>query len=167
MICSTIAKNVKADTTQLRDDTAVIIKDTSAIRDHTTHILAEIGHLRSQLTDTAQPFEAPSYMLDRYLDSLTSYAESEFPISEDYAEDREGGIMAENSLAVIAGEETATGEIGRLSLVQNPPDVMSASEISTHSRSNTPKPHLIVGVDFGMTGSLSPHFCTNRQLTSS
>jgi hypothetical protein len=167
MMCSSIAKNVKADTTQLRNDAAVIIDDTTAIRDHTTHILAEIEHLRSQLTDTAQLPEAPSYMLDRYLDSLTSYAESEFPISEDYAEDREMGGVAENSLGVIEMEETTAGDMGRLSHVQSTLEDMSPNEISSHSRSNTPKPHLIVGVDLGLTSMLPPHFISNLQLTSS
>jgi len=68
-----VTKNIKNDTTHLREDTA-------AIKNDTTEILQEIARLRAQLPDeqaTLRPSTKDSdSTLARYLDDLTSYAET-------------------------------------------------------------------------------------------
>lgn len=71
-VCSTvprsITKAIKVDTTALKGDTAEIKEDTQ-------HILAEIARLRSLLSPEQQQ---DNLLLERYLDSITSYAETVF-----------------------------------------------------------------------------------------
>lgn len=70
---SSMTKEIKNDTSQLRDDSAAIKQDTS-------EILQEIARLRAQLPDgqaTLLPTtQASNSTLARYLDDLTSYAET-------------------------------------------------------------------------------------------
>jgi hypothetical protein len=60
---------------EIKQDTHEIRQDTSAIKDDTAQILAEITRLRAQLPRETQN-DVPNLMLERYLDNLTSYAES-------------------------------------------------------------------------------------------
>ena len=68
---STVIRDVKKDTVQ-------ILEDAAAIKDDTAQILEEIARLQSRLPKDAtggQTTEGrPNEMLQRYLDSLTSYA---------------------------------------------------------------------------------------------
>lgn len=60
-----VTKAIKVDTTALKSDTADIKEDTS-------QILAEIARLRSLLSEEQQD----NVIMERYLDSITSYAET-------------------------------------------------------------------------------------------
>jgi hypothetical protein len=64
-----MAKEIKADTQE-------ILNDTSTIKQDTTQILAEIIRLQAQLPRDLNLNNASGFMLERYLDNLTSYAES-------------------------------------------------------------------------------------------
>ena len=66
---SSITREVKNDTTAIRDDT-------EAIRQDTAQILAEISRLQAKLPDDEQSHGPSAFMLQRYLDNLTSYAET-------------------------------------------------------------------------------------------
>jgi hypothetical protein len=91
-----ITKEIKNNTTHLRDDTAAIKSDTA-------EILHEIARLRAQLPDdqaTLQPkTEASESTLARYLDDLTSYAETVCWSGEDSDTDVEddGSIIVKKS----------------------------------------------------------------------
>jgi hypothetical protein len=63
-----LAREIKADTTE-------ILNDTSAIKEDTAQILAEIVRLQEQLPRDGNQRSA-GFMLDRYLDNLTSYAKT-------------------------------------------------------------------------------------------
>lgn len=74
--CRSITREIKIDTTEIRQDTA-------AIKGDTIQILQEIARLRAQLPEDIHPeshqllaADAPNFMLDRYLEQLTSYAET-------------------------------------------------------------------------------------------
>ncbi|KAH8729130.1 hypothetical protein GQ44DRAFT_504754 [Phaeosphaeriaceae sp. PMI808] len=73
MVTMSIAKEIKTDTIQIRDDTEAIKQDTS-------EILQEIARLRAQLPNdqlTLLPStQVSDSALARYLDDLTSYAET-------------------------------------------------------------------------------------------
>ena len=81
-----ITKEIKTDTTQLRDDTTAIKNDTS-------EILQEITHLRAQLPDDQATLRPNTKNTDstpaRYLDDLTSYAETVCWSGEDSDTDAE------------------------------------------------------------------------------
>jgi hypothetical protein len=70
MVAITIARDIKADTEEIRKDTAVI-KD---IKDDTTLILEEIARLQAQPPATTLKNQS-DFMLNRYLDELSVYAE--------------------------------------------------------------------------------------------
>lgn len=81
--CRSITREVKADT-------GVLLNDTAAIKQDTAEILAEIARLRAQLPADSGD-QHPNILLERYLDDLTSYAETVysdeigiFPESEGY-----------------------------------------------------------------------------------
>ena len=67
-------------TKQIKQDTSNIQEDTTAIKQDTSEILQEIARLRAQLPDgfmTLRPStREPDTTLARYLDDLTSYAET-------------------------------------------------------------------------------------------
>jgi hypothetical protein len=65
---STLAREIQADTTEM-------LNDTSPIKEDTVQILAEIARLQEQLPRDANQRSA-GFMLERYLDNLTSYAET-------------------------------------------------------------------------------------------
>ncbi|KAE9367026.1 hypothetical protein N431DRAFT_562288 [Stipitochalara longipes BDJ] len=68
MVTLTLAREIKADTQE-------ILNDTSAIKEDTTQILAEIARLQDQLPRDGNHRSA-GFMLERYLDNLTNYAET-------------------------------------------------------------------------------------------
>ncbi|KAF4624306.1 hypothetical protein G7Y89_g13867 [Cudoniella acicularis] len=76
MVTLTMAKEIKADTQEL-------LNDTSAIREDTAQILAEIARLQEQLPRDVDRPNASGFMLQRYLDNLTSYAETTFDTLSD------------------------------------------------------------------------------------
>ena len=65
---STLTREIKADTQE-------ILNDTSAIKQDTAQILAEIARLQEQLPRDMNQRSA-GFMLERYLDNLTNYAET-------------------------------------------------------------------------------------------
>ncbi|KAN0091936.1 hypothetical protein V8E51_017783 [Hyaloscypha variabilis] len=70
MVNLTLAREIKADTQE-------ILNDTSAIKQDTAQILAEIARLQEQLP-RGENRRSAGFMLERYLDNLTSYAETVF-----------------------------------------------------------------------------------------
>lgn len=64
-----MTKDIKADTQEIRTGT-------SAIKSDTTQILAEIARLQQQLPQDANQQNTSGFMLERYLDNLTTYAET-------------------------------------------------------------------------------------------
>jgi hypothetical protein len=64
-----MARGIKADTNEIRNDT-------SAIKQDTAQILADIARLQEQLPQDANRHNTSGFMLERYLDNLTSYAET-------------------------------------------------------------------------------------------
>ena len=76
-------RDIKADTQEIRNDTAAI----PDIKEDTTQILAEIARLRAQLPNNVelQGLEghgSSGLMLQRYLDNLTTYAETTYDASD-------------------------------------------------------------------------------------
>ena len=78
-----MAREIKADTQE-------ILNDTSAIKEDTAQILAEIARLQAQLPRDAQRDHASGFMLERYLDNLTSYAETVHDTLSDNVDERRG-----------------------------------------------------------------------------
>ncbi|KAF7550852.1 hypothetical protein G7Z17_g5434 [Cylindrodendrum hubeiense] len=72
-----LAKDIKADTTAIRDESSQVKKNTNEILEQ----VARLRQLLSQQTETGGDF-----MMERYLDSLTTYAES--VVNGDISEDR-------------------------------------------------------------------------------
>jgi hypothetical protein len=70
-----IARDIKVDTQEIRNDT-------TAIKEDTTQILAEIARLQARLPEEERVSSANGFALQRYLDNLTSYAESSWEISD-------------------------------------------------------------------------------------
>lgn len=68
-VIRTLAREIKVDTQEIRNDT-------SAIKDNTTQILEEIARLQQQLPQDPNRQNTLGFMLERYLDNLTSYAET-------------------------------------------------------------------------------------------
>ncbi|KAF2474415.1 uncharacterized protein BDR25DRAFT_340892 [Lindgomyces ingoldianus] len=75
MVAITIAKGNNAIARDIKKDTGQLCDNVTAIKDDTTQILEEIARLQARL-----PVDAPrgnsNFMLQRYLDDLTSYAET-------------------------------------------------------------------------------------------
>lgn len=72
-----IAREIKDDTEQFRNDTTVIKEDTA-------HIIAEIARLQVRLPEGERAGgTGHGFALQRYLDNLTSYAESSWEMSDD------------------------------------------------------------------------------------
>jgi len=59
-----------------RTATREIQNDTAAIKQDTTHILEQIDRLRALLPAGESRNESSNFVLDRYLDKLTDYAET-------------------------------------------------------------------------------------------
>jgi hypothetical protein len=75
MPISTITREVKKDTIE-------ILNDTAAIKDDTAQILDEIARLQARLPEDASERKS-NFVLQRYLESLTTYAESVCDTSTD------------------------------------------------------------------------------------
>jgi hypothetical protein len=74
-----LTREIKADTTELRNDT-------TAIKEDTEQILREIARLQSRLPKD-QNRQNSSFILQRYLEDATTYAESSYAASMiDYGE---------------------------------------------------------------------------------
>jgi len=78
-----MAREIKADTQEL-------LNDTSAIKEDTAQILAEIARLQEQWPGDAQRNHESAFMLERYLENLTSYAETVYDTLSDNVDDRRG-----------------------------------------------------------------------------
>ena len=87
----TLAREIKADTRE-------ILQSNFAIKQDTADILAEIIRLQAQLTGEASPNNSSGYMLERYLDNLTNYAETvcgTFPDSMSIEDEPEVPVTSE------------------------------------------------------------------------
>jgi hypothetical protein len=62
-----VTREIKADTTQIKDKTEDIHNDTQ-------RILEEIARLKARLPQTETQVEGRGFVLERYLDALSSYA---------------------------------------------------------------------------------------------
>jgi ankyrin repeat protein len=91
----TMAREIKADTEELRNDTA-------AIKDDTTQILAEIARLQARLPQDDRIRGGAGFTLQRYLDNLSSYAETSCDLSD---EESDSGVDVETHLSVLSEEE--------------------------------------------------------------
>jgi hypothetical protein len=78
-----MAKDIKADTQEL-------LNDTSAIREDTAQILAEIARLQEKLPRDVDHQNGSRFMLERYLDNLTTYAETVCHTFPDEIDDSKG-----------------------------------------------------------------------------
>ncbi|KAF5133441.1 Vegetative incompatibility protein HET-E-1 [Metarhizium anisopliae] len=112
------ARETKTDTGELRLDTAAIKDDTgelrldaAAIKDDTTHILhilAEISKLQARLPQDDRTQGGSSFTLERYLDDLSTYAQSSCDLSDEELEskvDVDRGKAHEHSLSILIEEE--------------------------------------------------------------
>ena len=87
----TLAREIKADARE-------ILQSNFAIKQDTADILAEIIRLQAHLTGEISPNSSSGYMLERYLDNLTSYAESvcgTFPDSTSTEDEPEVPVISE------------------------------------------------------------------------
>jgi hypothetical protein len=91
----TMAREIKADTEELRNDTA-------AIKDDTTQILAEIERLQARLPQDDRIRGGAGFTLQRYLDNLSSYAETSCDLSD---EESDSGVDVEAHLSALSEEE--------------------------------------------------------------
>jgi ankyrin repeat protein len=91
----TMAREIKADTEELRNDTA-------AIKDDTTQILAEIARLQTRLSQDDRIRGGAGFALQRYLDNLSSYAETSCDLSD---EESESEVSVVTTLSVSSEEE--------------------------------------------------------------
>jgi ankyrin repeat protein len=91
----TMTREIKADTEELRNDTA-------AIKDNTTQILAEIARLQARLPQDDRIWGGAGFTLQRYLDNLSSYAETPCDLSD---EESDSGVDVETHLSVLSEEE--------------------------------------------------------------
>ncbi len=62
-------------TRAIRADTQELLNDTSVIREDVAQVLVEIARLQEQLPRDPNQ-RSTGFMLERYLDNLTSYAET-------------------------------------------------------------------------------------------
>jgi hypothetical protein len=77
-------------TREIKADTRELLGDTSAIKEGTAQILAKITRLEEQLPRDAQRNHASGFMLERYLDNLTSYAETVYDTLSNNVDERGG-----------------------------------------------------------------------------
>jgi hypothetical protein len=77
-------------TREIKADTQELLNDTSAIKEDTAQILAEIARLQEQLPRDAQRNHASGFMLERYLENLTSYAETVYDTLSDNIDEHRG-----------------------------------------------------------------------------
>jgi hypothetical protein len=90
----TLTREIKTDTAELRNDT-------SAIKDDTEQILLEIARLRSRLPKDEYR-QNSSFILKRYLEDLTTYAESSYAASAiDYRESPPVGFPSDQEVKIL------------------------------------------------------------------
>jgi hypothetical protein len=70
-----ILMSIRSITREIKGDTSKILDESAAIKEDTTQILLEIERLRAQLPEDSRLI-TPNIILERYLDDMTSYAES-------------------------------------------------------------------------------------------
>jgi hypothetical protein len=73
-----ITREIKVDTEEIRNDTTAIRGDTTQI----IQIVAEIARLQARLPEEERVSGANGFTMQRYLDNLTSYAESSWDRSD-------------------------------------------------------------------------------------
>jgi hypothetical protein len=77
--CRSITRDIKVDTQEIRHEIAAIRQDTTQILVEISkqdQILEEVARLRALLPAGDSHEDSPNFMLYRYLDQLTSYAET-------------------------------------------------------------------------------------------
>jgi hypothetical protein len=85
--------------TLAKADIKEILDDNSTMKQNTAQILGEILRLQRELTRETRANNPPGYTLERYLDSLTKYAESvcsNFPDSMPIDDKPEGSAVSES-----------------------------------------------------------------------
>lgn len=136
-----ITREIKNDTTTLRDDAAVIKHDAAAIKHDTSEILQEIARLRAQLPDdqaTLRPnTQASDSTLARYLDDLTSYAETVCWSGEDSDTDVEKDDVIVRVKSKSRSPTTSTKMFEKVSL---PPVTAIPSPLEKDIASTVPPP---------------------------
>jgi hypothetical protein len=89
-VLSTLTREVKAHTQELLGDTSTIKETQTQILAGQAQILAEIARLQEQLPADLHQRSA-GFMLDRYLEELTSYAETAYdPLFSDRPDEPQG-----------------------------------------------------------------------------
>lgn len=115
-----MAREIKADTQEL-------LNDTNAIKEDTAQILAEIARLQEQLPRDAQRDHGSGFMLERYLDNLTSYAETVYDTFSDDTDERRGSengsIKQQRSTSPSSRSSSASGEAQINENAQAPPSI--------------------------------------------
>ena len=109
-------RDIKADTQEIRDNTAAI----PGIKEDTTQILVEIARLQAKLPKNVelQGLEGhglSGFMLQRYLDNLTTYAETTYDTSDGELE----GETAPSTPRAVAEQEEIVHHLEHLNLPQD------------------------------------------------
>ena len=109
-------RDIKADTQEIRDDTAAI----PGIKEDTTQILVEIARLQAKLPKNVelQGLEGhglSGFMLQRYLDNLTTYAETTYDTSDGELEEE----TAPSTPRAVAEQEEIEHHLEHLTLSQD------------------------------------------------
>lgn len=116
MVEMSIMRDIKANTQEIRDDTAEI----PGIKEDTTQILAEIAQLQAKLPKNVelQVLEghgSSGFMLQRYLDNLTTYAETAYDASDGELEEETAPSMPRT----VAEQEEIEHHLEHLNLSQD------------------------------------------------
>lgn len=115
-------------TREIKGDTQAIREDTTAIKEDTAQILAEIAKLQARLPRDDQPQRTGNFTLLRYLDNMTTYAETVGDVSDNESdsaidvESHEENLkpdylvqsMASSSISVPSLPNFERGSSGRL-----------------------------------------------------
>jgi len=109
-------RDIKADTQEIRDDTAAI----PGIKEDTTQILVEIARLQAKLPKNAElqgleGHDLSGFMLQRYLDNLTTYAETTYDASDGELEEE----TAPSTPRAVAEQEEIEHHLEHLNLSQD------------------------------------------------
>ncbi|KAF8849320.1 WD40 repeat-like protein [Acephala macrosclerotiorum] len=134
MVTLNLTREIKADTQEL-------LCDTSAIKIDTTQILAEIARLQEQLPRDPNQRSA-GFMLERYLDNLTSYAET---VCDPFLEDLDESRGSERGSIKQQGSTPSRRSKSR----------DSSSESSKKSMAEIPDPPVFTGEPEDLN---TPHF---------
>ena len=109
-------RDIKADTQEIRDDTAAI----PGIKEDTTQILVEIARLQAKLPKNVElqgpeGHRSSGFMLQRYLDNLTTYAETAYDASDEELEEE----TASSTPRAVAEQEEIGHHLEHLNLSQD------------------------------------------------